>query len=165
MDVEIWKDIPGYEGRYQASNLGRIKSVKSQTIMSNKRSDNDYIIVNLCKDGKKRSFTAHRLIAKTFLPNPDNLPCVNHKNENKQDNRVDNLEWCSQSYNSTYGSRPRKQAEKLGKRVICVETGEVYKSFGLAGKAVGRPYQDISRACKVPSRTCAGFHWTITEDA
>lgn len=160
--MEIWKDIPGYEGLYQASTSGRIKALSSETIMSNKRQDkNAYIVVNLCKGKRKKSFLAHRLIAITFIPNPDNLPIVNHKNENKQDNRACNLEWCGASYNSAYGSRKAAQAEKLGKRILCVETGEIYLSMGLAGKSVNRPYQNISRACKAESRTCGGYHWKI----
>ena len=157
--MEIWKDIPEYEGKYQASSFGRIRSIASSKIMSSNRSDSDYIVVNLYKNKKRKTFLVHRLIAKTFIPNPNNLPIVNHKNENKQDNRVCNLEWCSTSYNSSYGSRKKKQAEKLGKRVMCVETGKVYMSIGLAGKSVNKPYQDISRACKSEKRTCAGYHW------
>lgn len=157
--MEVWKDIPEYEGKYQASSLGRVRSVASGKIMSSNRNNGDYIVVNLYKNKKKKSFLVHRLIAKTFISNPERLPVVNHKNENKQDNRVCNLEWCSASYNSSYGSRKKKQAEKLGKRVLCVETGEIYMSIGLAGKAVGKAYQDISRACKSEKRTCAGYHW------
>lgn len=97
---EIWKDIPDYDG-YQISNLGRLKSLKRNIIMKcNKRGDYNSIgLYN--KDGYKR-FNIHRLVAQVFIPNPDNLPCVNHIDGNKLNNCVDNLEWCTHSENSKH---------------------------------------------------------------
>ena len=108
---EIWKDIEGYEGLYQISNLGRVWSVRKEiyrkpTIVSG------YYGVSLTKDGQFDIFTIHRLVAKAFIPNPLNLPQVNHKDENKLNNRVDNLEWCTAKYNSNYGSRNSKIGDK-----------------------------------------------------
>lgn len=97
---EIWKDIKGYEGLYQISNLGNLISIKHNTIkpiivFKSQR----YLRSNLWKDGKYKTFSIHRLVAEAFLPNLNNFPVVNHKDGNKLNNRVDNLEWCTQSYN------------------------------------------------------------------
>lgn len=100
---EIWKDIKGYEGLYLVSNLGDVYSC-----LSNKKlkpgSDNGYLKVNLCKNNKVKQFTVHRLVALAFLPNENNYPCVNHKDENPSNNNVNNLEWCTYKYNNNYGS-------------------------------------------------------------
>lgn len=112
---EIWKDISGYEGYYQISNLGRVRSLdryvatvgnpsgkrlihgkilsQSKRVMSNV--EDGYYSVTLCKRGVDTLFNVHRLVAETFIPNPNNLPCVNHKDENKHNNMADNLEWCT----------------------------------------------------------------------
>jgi hypothetical protein len=114
---EIWKDIAGYEGRYQVSNHGRIKSLerrcraKSYTrrvpekIYAQTVDTYGYPIVMLHLDGKRKTRTVHRLVAETFIPNPQNFKQVNHKDENKRNNHVDNLEWCDTQYNSAYGTR------------------------------------------------------------
>ena len=107
---ELWKDIPGYEGRYEASTLGRIRNKKNGHILKGwvnygPKNLKGRITVQFKKDGKQRTFYVHRLVALTWIPNPDNLPQVNHKNENSLDNRVDNLEWCDAKYNANYGTR------------------------------------------------------------
>lgn len=118
--MEIWKDIVGYEGRYQISNMGRIRSVarvvtwkngsvktyKSRIMKTNKRGE--YIGVSLYKDYKSKDFMVHRLVAEAFIPNPNNLPFVNHIDEDKLNNVVDNLEWCTRQYNNNYGRRNEK---------------------------------------------------------
>lgn len=106
---EIWKDIVSYEGLYQVSNLGRVKSLGSDKwhkgciLKQCFDGKGHYKFVGLHKDGKTKQINVHRLVAQTFVPNPSNLPCVNHKNEIKTDNRADNLEWCTVAYNSNYG--------------------------------------------------------------
>lgn len=108
--MEVWKDIPGYEGKYQASNLGRIKSlpkrkgkgigyVKDEEILKASVEKYGYARVVLHKDGVKKKYQVHRLVAKTFIPNPEQKGYVNHINCNKADNRVENLEWCTDSEN------------------------------------------------------------------
>ena len=134
---EIWKDIKGYEGLYQVSNFGRVKSLKRNRIGKNNsqvpvierirkqsKDKEGYLRINLCKDDKYKWHLVHRLVAETFIPNPDNLPCVNHKDENKQNNVVwinedgsidydkTTIEWCSYSYNNTYGTRLNRVSEK-----------------------------------------------------
>lgn len=123
--VEVWKDIRNYENLYQTSNLGRARSldrwVKGPNgsvrlckgkILKPKTTKDGYLRVGLRKNGKKKMFLVHRLVVEAFLPNPNNLPCVNHKDENKQNNSVNNLEWCSYSYNINFGTRNERMAKK-----------------------------------------------------
>lgn len=118
---ELWKDVVGYEGYYQVSNLGRVKQLCVHTNLCGKsytRKErikkqsirNGYLCVGLTKDGKHRTFLVHRLVADAFVENskPDVYDCVNHKDENKQNNCVDNLEWCDRNYNDNYGTRNQR---------------------------------------------------------
>ena len=113
---EEWKDIEGYENKYQVSNLGRVKSLKSNIIMKQNlnKKYNRYSIM-LWKNGKSKRFWVVRLVAKAFVfnPNPDIFTQVNHKDENKTNNNSDNLEWCTVAYNNTYGTRLQRQANAL----------------------------------------------------
>lgn len=117
MSKEIWKDIPGYEGYYQVSNCGRVKSldrVKCDGIRMKGRikkthyDDCGYELIQLRKDGSYKHLSIHRLVASAFIPNPDNLPQVNHKDEVRNHNTVDNLEWCTVEYNQNYGHRKKR---------------------------------------------------------
>ncbi len=128
---EIWKDIQGYEGIYQISNLGRVKSLPRvieydkpnwskiqhmkisipEKILKTKKRKDGYLEICLTCFGKQKYFCIHRLVAQAFLSNPDNLPQVNHKDENKINNQVDNLEWCSANYNCNYGNRNKRISE------------------------------------------------------
>lgn len=105
---EILKDIPFYEGLYQASNYGRIVSIRNYPYIKDKKFCLDrygYCTVSLCdNNNNQKTYTVHRLIAQTFIPNPNNLPCINHKNEIKIDNKPENLEWCTHEYNTNYGT-------------------------------------------------------------
>ena len=126
--MEEWKDIKGYEGLYQISNKGNVKSLGNNKTRKEKilspRKHSGYFFVTLCKKGEKpKNFDIHRLVAEHFLLNPDNLPVVNHKDENKLNNNVENLEWCTFAYNTIYSineGKPRK--------IICVETNEIFDS-------------------------------------
>ena len=103
--MEAFRDIKGYENLYQISNKGNVRSLLTNKILIGGTDLQGYKIVTLRKDKKNHTKTVHRLVAQAFLPNPNKLPCVNHKDENKQNNVIDNLEWCSYSYNLNYGSR------------------------------------------------------------
>lgn len=117
--MEIWKDIKDYEGLYQVSNLGRVKSLYRIDSSNHKvyekilktRERHSYIAVDLHKEGKAKTFSVHRLVAMAFISNPDNKPQINHKDENKENNCVDNLEWCTVLYNNTYGTRMDRQID------------------------------------------------------
>lgn len=116
--IEIWKDIPGYEGKYQVSNTGEVESLnyngtgktKSLKQSTDKKG---YKHVRLFKNGKGKTYKVHRLVAMLFIPNPNNLPIINHKDENKTNNNVNNLEWCTYEYNNTYGTARKRASEKM----------------------------------------------------
>lgn len=111
---EEWKEIKGYENKYWISNYGRIKNNKK--IMKPMIATNGYLIACLWKNNKQRKIIIHRLVAKAFLPNPNNYTDINHKDENKQNNKVENLEWCTHLYNMNYGSVKEKISKsKIGK--------------------------------------------------
>ena len=101
---EEWREVVGYEGLYQVSNLGQVRNKKGKILKQQIRKG--YCDVGLYKNGIKQPkiFKVHRLVAETFIPNPNNFPVINHKDENKQNNKQDNLEWCTQQYNLTYGT-------------------------------------------------------------
>lgn len=132
---EIWKDIKGYEGLYQVSNLGRIRSTdkivkrgkngdyfRKGIILKPQKSKNGYLVCKLSKNGICPSKNIHRLVAEAFIDNPNNYPCINHKDENKQNNIVDNLEYCSYEYNNNYGTKKERIKEKLTGRKLSEET-------------------------------------------
>lgn len=164
---EIWRDIEGYEGCYQVSNFGRVKSLKfcKEKILKAQLVSGGYLAVNLCKECKRKTHTIHRLVAFAFLPNPDNFPFVNHKDENPSNNIVSNIEWCSAEYNTNYGTRNRRIAEsntnhpKFSKQVLCVETGKVYPSTKQVERELGFANTNISAACNGKYKSAYGFHW------
>ena len=114
--IEEWKDIKDYEGLYQVSNWGKILSLNyrntGKPVLMNPGTDKDgYLVVYLSKNGEDKLCKVHRLVAQTFIPNPDNLPQVNHKDEDKTNNRVENLEWKSPKDNSNHGTRTERVAK------------------------------------------------------
>lgn len=140
---EEWRDVVGYEGLYQVSNLGRIKSFQygnshNIKIMNKHFVRGGYVSAQLWKSGTSKCIGIHRLVAQAFLENPNNFEQVNHKDENPSNNCVDNLEWCSVSYNINYGNRNKKVAQHFSKEVI---------QFSLNGKEVNR-YESASATKK-----------------
>lgn len=130
MAVEQWKPVKGYEGLYEISSYGNVLSHHGKTsrILAHGKDKHGYVQYGLCKNGIVTSVTAHRLVAQAFIPNPDNLETVNHKDEDKENNHVDNLEWMSRGDNALYGTgmtrRNRTMTEKYGTKIIARKDGE-----------------------------------------
>ena len=138
MTEEIWKDIDGYEGLYKVSNLGRVKSlnylrkgIEKERIPN--KNNSGYLIVGLHKDGKIKNFLIHRLVAEAFIENVNDLPQVNHKDENKLNNCVENLEWCSAKYNSNYGEHNYNLRNTMSSKVpnVLQYQGHLLRLHGL----------------------------------
>lgn len=170
---EIWKDIKGYEG-YQVSNLGRVWSVRSQSYLKGAINHGGYQSVQMkANNGKFKREYVHRLVALAFIPNPAGLPQVNHKDENKINNTVENLEWCSHNYNQNYGTKIERQVQKrdypkLGqhpqaKKVYCVELNIVFDCAKSATLKLGVNNADIGKACKGKLKTAGGYHWRYVD--
>ena len=166
--AEIWKDVVGYEGLYQVSSEGVVKSLITNRFLSPTFSQNGYGIVCLCYNGDHKYCSVHRLVAETFIPNPENLPTVDHINRNKRDNRIENLRWASWSTQILnrevdYSKRNRKYT-KGGKhhnarQVICVETGEVFPCIKDAADYFGINASNLGYVCRGERLTCGGYHW------
>lgn len=172
--LEIWKPIPGFEGYYEASNLGRIRGVdrvverqrhaplnikgKILTQFSKPgKGTKDRFQVNMCKNGKAYSKLVSRLVASAFLPNPNNYEQVNHKDENPANNNVDNLEWCTNEYNHNYGTRNQRQAEKLMKPVNMYTLNhdfiKQYNNIKSAAEDIDGDPSAITKVCKGKNKT------------
>lgn len=170
---EIWKDIPEYENLYQISSLGRVKSIqrkekyknfyrtRKEKILKPAKDRFGYLKVCLWKKGKMKNIKIHRLVAQAFLQNPDNLPQVNHRNEDKTDNRLENLEFCNSKYNCNFATRNKRIAKAKSIPVKCIETGVVYDSTMEAQRQLGFYHSNISYCCnkKYGFKTVGGYHW------
>ena len=183
---EIWKDIVvekngvlyDFTGLYQVSNLGRVRSLNyrgkgKMGIMRPTKRDDGYYIITLHKNNEQKSFRLHRIVATVFIPNPDNLPEVNHKDENPGNNSMDNLEWCDKKYNMNYGTRGERAGKKISevlkgkkradvakrnaKKVQCIETGEVFECIKDAEEWIGK--RGVSACCEGKQNTAGGYHW------
>lgn len=163
---EEFKEIEGYESLYWVSNFGRVKNKKR--FMTNTINLDGYYVVNLSKCGKTKTFVVHRLVAKTFIPNPDNLPQVNHKDENKLNNIVSNLEWCTLQYNHNYGSRNRRTGlsqrySNKCKPVLQFSLDNTFikefPSLGEAQRQLGFMQHNISKCCRGQYTQAYGYIW------
>ena len=185
MKTEIWKDIEGFEGLYQVSNLGRVRSL-GRTIMRGTRYGTiapytikpRVLMPKICQggyyqvglfpmEGKATPAKVHRLVAKAFVPNPDNLPEINHKNEDKSDNRAENLEWVTHIDNCRYGTRNQRGGEKKSKAVIQMDmdgnTISEYPSVIEAQRATGTNRYQIRMCCNGKYKTAGGYRWKFKE--
>lgn len=168
-EKEVWKDIPHYEGRYLVSNQGRVFSLLTKRYMKLKISTYGYFEVQLQGEFKKRKWEkVHRLVAMAFIPNPDNLPQVNHKNEVRVDNRVENLEWCDSRYNSNYGNRNTNISKsltnnpKISYPIEQIKDGKViatYPSLNEASRITNISVGNICSVCKGNRKSAGGFEW------
>lgn len=167
---ETWKDVDGYEGFYQISNKGNVRSV-DHTVRKNRSGEtrisvgrvlrlykmpNGYMQVQFSKNGKKQKHYVHRLVASAFIHNLYNLPEVNHIDGDKENNFVDNLEWISRKDNQIHLVKSR--LTRRARPVMCVETEKQYNSMMEAARETGAERHNISNSCKTGS-LCSGVHW------
>lgn len=183
MDIEIWKSIDGYDGKYQVSNLGRVKSIFTTYATKNglrkKYRDvmlkpmvqkNGYLYVCLWSENKKKNCLIHRLVAQAFVPNPYQHPEVNHKDENKSNNNASNLEWCTTKENVNYGTCIQRISQSLinhpckSKNVYQYSKNGVFIKMWISASEIERQLgylrTVICRCCRGVSKTAYGFVWS-----
>lgn len=166
---EIWKTI---DNRYSISSLGRVKSnyANKERILKPFKDQRGYLMVNLHMISINKTISVHRLVALAFIPNPNNLPEVNHKDENKENNCVDNLEWCDTKYNCNYGTRNQRKGEKCRKKIFSVDKyGNIlhYISRDEASDQTGIDATNISKALSdnySKNKTAGGYLWFYDDD-
>ena len=168
---EIWKDVKGFEGFYQVSNLGRVRSLDRIAVSENRSTQkikgaikkvkvgkNGYYMVMFYKDSKYKCAYVHRLVAQAFIPNPDNLPQVNHKDEIRTNNCVDNLEWCDSKYNNNYGTKIDRH---MG-HYVSDETKEKISKANIGNKNWLGKHRSQETKDKI-SKTLTGRHWKLVD--
>lgn len=174
---EIWKPIKETDGIYEISNYGNIRSIDRYVktcgnglrLAAGKaykpiKCTNGYLELQAYIKGKRKIFMVHRLVAQYFIPNPNNYPEVNHKDENPQNNHADNLEWCTPKYNCNYGTRNQRCMEKVIKKPVRQlslngEVVEVFPAIKDAMRKTGIDGSQIIRVCKGKNQTAGGFKW------
>ena len=156
-------DIPGYEGLYSITKDGQVWSHKRQRFLTPYGRPGDYKTVSLQKDGKGKCLYIHRLVALTYVPNPNNYTEVNHIDEDKDHNWWTNLEWCDRKYNNNYGNRTQRAAKAKRQAVYCVELDKTFSSIGEAAKETKVNALGISPCCKGKQQTCGGYHWRYAD--
>lgn len=162
--IEVWKDIKEYEGLYQVSNFGRVKSLSRKNDIIMRPSCGEYKRVNLRKNGKYKSFYVHRLVAQNFIPNLKNKPQVNHKDENKYNNCVNNLEWCTHIENMNYGTK-RERESKVKTRYHVLQydlKNRLIKKWNNLREIMLNTKYDrnyISKCCTNKIKTAYGYKW------
>ena len=191
--MEIWKDIDGYEGLYQISNFGNVKSLGNgkanssilHTVRLLKPQITDgYLRIGLWKNGKCKHYFVHRLVAFAFIPNPNNYPIINHKDEIKTNNTVDNLEWCDCKYNSNYGTLRERLSKKMKGKKMSKEAIEKmvnsiskpilqltkndeiirkWKSGAEIKRVLGFNPSNISKVCLGKQKTSYGYKWKFAD--
>ena len=164
---EIWKDIIGFEGHYQVSNKGKVRSIKNNKIKELKPYKEikrcGYLSVYLRLPGQKFTKKVHRLVAEAFIPNPNGFPEVNHIDENKENNCVENLEWCTGEYNLCYGTRLKRISEsnkmKVAQYSLNGELLEIFNSQGEAAEKTNSTQGGISDCIRGRIKTHNGYIW------
>lgn len=184
MEKEIWKPVRGFENIYEVSNLGRVKSLArtikaiygksthyseqkiKERILKPNFSTYGYAYVALSKNGKSKTTLVHRIVAEAFLDNPNNLPCVNHKDENPRNDNVENLEWCTYTYNNTYKNihlRKRKTNRRVIQYDLDMNELKRWDSITEAAIFYNIENSNISSCCIGKRNHCAGFKWRYYE--
>lgn len=155
---EIWKDVVGAEDYYQISSFGRVKNKGTGEILKPSKSGK-YRHIEL-RYGINRNFLIHRMVAEAFIPNPFNLRCVNHIDENKENNHVDNLEWCTYQYNTTYGKGSLQRNSKIIQYDMAGNALKIWESIKEASENLGIKYQNISACCRGKKKSSGGYMWS-----
>lgn len=154
---EIWKDIEGYEGFYQVSNFGRVKRVETNRILKGRKDSKGYLMANLSKNSIVSNKTIHRLVAQAFIPNPENKPDINHIDEDKTNNNVNNLEWSTRKENCNHGTRN----ERISIPIIAtnLKTGESREFYGTneCARRLGLYQQNITSVLKGRRKHTGGY--------
>ena len=152
----MFKDIKNYEGLYGITSCGRVWSYRRKKFLRPRKNTSGYWQVCLCKNGEQKNFLLHRLVAEAYLPNPQNLPEINHIDECKEHNFIRNLEWCDRKYNVVYS---------LAKPVYCVELDRVFESAHEAARQLGLYATKITNCCKGKQKTTKGYYFNYAEEA
>ena len=161
---EVWKPIKGYEGLYEVSNYGEVINIRTKRVLKGYKTKKGYLEVTLYKNGDRKSKKIHRLVMETHCPieNMENLQ-VNHRDECKENNRLDNLEWCDAKYNNNCGTRIERQSKKVSKAVCHVVSGMIYSSAAEAHRQTGISASHISECCNGKRKTAGGSAWYFVE--
>ena len=173
---EVWKPIKNYEGFYEISNLGNVRSLshmrknkngfyiqKGKNIKAGINRKTGYLMVSLSKNGKTQTKYIHKLVAEAFIDNPNNFICVNHLDENKKNNNVDNLGWCNHKINNNYGTRNKRISQKLSRRINQYDLkGNFIKTWNSSieiEKSIGIDQSNICLCCKGKRNSVGGYLW------
>lgn len=159
----MWKDIKGFEGLYKIDRCGNVLNVKKNVLLKPFNNGNGYLKVHLYKERKDNKKYVHRLVAETYIPNPDELKEVNHKDENKANNNVENLEWCSHTYNMNYGTHNQRMSLSKSKAVLQLDINlnviNEFVSSREADRILGINNSNIIQCCKGKRKTAGGYYW------
>ena len=174
--MEEWRDVVGYEGLYLVSNTGRVRSkpriitmrnggeyYKEGTVLRHGYDSNGYPYVNLYKDAVPHHASVHRLVAMAFVSNPNNYTTVNHIDENKANNNADNLEWCTEKYNTNYGNGIKRKVEKRIRNnplFVCHENGKIYKNQNKCARELNISQGSIFYALNGKRHHAGGYHFS-----
>lgn len=162
---ERWRHLVSARGRYLVSSTGRVYSLLSHIYLKPVLTDRGYLSVYISYEpGFKKNCKVHRLVAESFLPNPNNYSQINHIDEDKTNNNLSNLEWCDAKYNTNYGKRNIRSAITNGCPVVCIETNQIYFGAREAARQLGIT-EHISDCCRGQRKTCGGYHWRLATDS
>lgn len=156
------RDVVGWEGIYQVTSCGKIWSCRHNKFLKPAGGKGNYQMVYLTNGDRKVNDYVHRIVAKAYLPNPNNLPLVNHKDEHKDNNNVNNLEWCSQEYNVNYSIGKRNNCGKW-RKVYCPELNKTFPTLASAAKEVGVTIGAIWHAVHGNCKTVKGYHFEYAD--